>query len=57
MEVSGLALLKQLVVLKLNNNRLGEECSFRLLRMVDRNPDLYRVLSAQVRRGKMGEAG
>ena len=35
----GLALLSQLVVLKLNSNRLGEECTFTLRRMAEKNAD------------------
>ncbi len=37
---AGLALLRQLVVLKLNNNRLGEECTFNPRRMLEKNADL-----------------
>ena len=37
--VVGLALLSQLVVLKLNSNRLGEECTFTLRRMAEKNAD------------------
>jgi hypothetical protein len=37
----GLALLRQLVVLKLNCNRLGEECTFSPQHMIERNPDLW----------------
>ena len=43
----GLALLRQLVVLKLNNNRLGEECTFTLQRMAEKNTDLNRALTAR----------
>ncbi|GAX73782.1 hypothetical protein CEUSTIGMA_g1233.t1 [Chlamydomonas eustigma] len=49
-EASGLALLSQLVVLKMNNNRLGEECVFSLSRMIDKNVDLQRILAlAEIR--------
>ncbi len=37
---AGLALLRQLVVLKLNSNRLGEECTFNPRRMLEKNPEL-----------------
>ncbi|KAG1679410.1 hypothetical protein FOA52_007701 [Chlamydomonas sp. UWO 241] len=48
-ELSGLALLRQLSVLKLNNNRLGEECVFVLARMLESSPDLPRVMAASGR--------
>ncbi|EFJ42239.1 hypothetical protein VOLCADRAFT_119475, partial [Volvox carteri f. nagariensis] len=46
-DVSALALLRHLVVLRLNNNRLGEECSFLSGRMLERNQDLVRALAAR----------
>ncbi|GFR51283.1 hypothetical protein Agub_g13641 [Astrephomene gubernaculifera] len=46
-EVSALALLRNLVVLRLNNNRLGEECCFNTTRMMERNPELARALAAR----------
>ncbi|GLI61365.1 hypothetical protein VaNZ11_003728 [Volvox africanus] len=46
-DVSALALLRHLVVLRLNNNRLGEECSFMPARMLERNMDLVRALAAR----------
>ncbi|GIL49189.1 hypothetical protein Vafri_5338 [Volvox africanus] len=46
-DVSALALLRHLVVLRLNNNRLGEECSFMPSRMLERNMDLVRALAAR----------
>ena len=35
------------MVLKLNSNRLGEECTFTLQRMVEKNTDLQRALMAR----------
>jgi len=40
-------MLHQLIVLKLNSNRLGEECTFALRRMAENNADLNRVLAAR----------
>ncbi|KAJ9527642.1 hypothetical protein QJQ45_025918 [Haematococcus lacustris] len=44
-EVSGLALLRSLVVLRLNSNRLGEECTFNSRRMIEKNAELHKVLT------------
>ncbi|GLC71381.1 hypothetical protein PLESTF_001109300 [Pleodorina starrii] len=46
-DVSALALLRHLIVLRLNNNRLGEDCSFASGRMLERNPELVRALAAR----------
>ncbi len=45
-----MALLRNLSVLRLNGNRLGEECSFAPQRMLERNPDLARALAARQQR-------
>ena len=41
---TGLALLRQLAVLKLNSNRLGEECTFNARRMIEKNQELFKAL-------------
>ncbi|KAG2449146.1 hypothetical protein HYH02_005893 [Chlamydomonas schloesseri] len=46
-EVSALALLRHLVVLRLNSNRLGEEASFHPARLLERNPELVRAMAAR----------
>lgn len=38
-------MLKQLVVLKLNCNRLGEECTFNPRRMIEKNVELYKAIT------------
>ncbi|KAG2444570.1 hypothetical protein HXX76_001315 [Chlamydomonas incerta] len=46
-EVSALALLRQLVVLRLNGNRLGEEACFHPARLLERNAELVRAMGAR----------
>ena len=40
-------MLRHLSVLKLNGNRLGEECTFTLQRMAEKSSDLSRALTAR----------
>jgi len=45
-DISGLAMLRELQVLSLVSNRLGEECTFNPRRLIERNPSLLKALTS-----------
>ncbi|KAF5838089.1 hypothetical protein DUNSADRAFT_3398 [Dunaliella salina] len=45
-DISGLAMLKELQVLSLVGNRLGEECTFNPRRLLEKNPSLLKAVTS-----------